>query len=240
MKQYYKIAGLTVEMDSFGRTAEQALPYVIAESTKADIKIESDLRNYKATYPDTPEEVLEYVATGRDFYTKLIDHSGIMLHASAVAMDGKAYLFSADSGIGKSTHAWLWRQVFGDERVTVINDDKPALRLQDGAWYAYGTPWSGKTGLNKNMGCPLAGICLLERNQTNSIAPYVQSDIVFRIMKQTYRPKDALRSEKILTLIGSLLEKVPVWRLKCNMEPEAAYTAWEAMTGNVSELRPKE
>ena len=238
MERFYKIAGLTVQMDTFGRTEKLAEPYLCPEGP-ADLVIRSDREGVQAKNPTISASHCEYLASGASFYQQLMAFDGLLLHAAAVVVDGKAYLFTAPRKTGKSTHVQLWLDAFGD-RALILNEDKPALRRIDGKWYAFGTPWSGKTGLNKNMGCPLAGICLLERNQTNSIAPYVQSDIVFRIMKQTYRPKDALRSEKILTLIGSLLEKVPVWRLKCNMEPEAAYTAWEAMTGNVSELRPKE
>ena len=46
----------------------------------------------------------EYIYAGMEFYTKLLLHDGMMLHASAVAMEGKCYLFSAPSGTGKSTH----------------------------------------------------------------------------------------------------------------------------------------
>ena len=49
-----------------------------------------------------------------------------MLHSSAVVADGKAYLFTADSGTGKSTHTQLWPRMFGD-RAYILNDDKPAL-----------------------------------------------------------------------------------------------------------------
>jgi len=232
MYQYYRIAGLTVKMDTFGRTSELAFPYRMEPVSNADITIESGFRDFKEAHPHVPDEMLEYTVTGRDFYAKLIDFEGIMLHASAVAVDGRAYLFSANSGVGKSTHTGLWRRIFGDERVRIINDDKPALRLQNGVWYAYGTPWSGKYGLNLNLCYPLAGICFLERGQTNQIEPYIKNDIVFQFLKQTYRPKDAQRSDKALSLIGDLLDKIPVWQMRCNVEPEAAYTAWEAMTGN--------
>ena len=136
MYQYYRIAGLTVKMEAFGFTRDLAQPYGIAPCSQADITIEVDFQDLKTAYPDAPEEIFEYLVTGRDFYTKLIEHSGMMLHASAIAVDGRAYLFSADSGVGKTTHTRLWRQVFGDEKVTIINDDKPALRLRDGTWYA--------------------------------------------------------------------------------------------------------
>ena len=64
----------------------------------------------------------EYYCSAYRFYTQLVDFSGLMLHSSAVIMDGRAYLFSAPSGTGKSTHTQLWLDVFGD-RATILNDD---------------------------------------------------------------------------------------------------------------------
>lgn len=78
----------------------------------------------------------------------------------------------ADSSVGKSTHTGLWRQVFGDERVKILNDDKPALRFEKGIWYAYGTPWSGKYGMNLNLRYPVAGICFLKQGAQNKIESY--------------------------------------------------------------------
>ncbi len=232
MYQYYKIAGLTVKMDTFGRTAEQALPYRIGACDPADITIEPAYQLIKALRPDAEDDLCEYVASGRVFYRSLLAFDGMLLHACAIAVDGKAYLFSADSGTGKSTHAGLWRQLLGDERVRILNDDKPALRREDGIWYVYGTPWSGKHPLNLNLRCPLAGICFLERSDANQIQPYTKNDIVFRFVKQSYWSKKASIQEKTLGLIGSLLETTPVWQLSCNMEPEAAVLAYKAMTGN--------
>lgn len=232
MYHYYKIADLTVKMNTFGRTADLAFPYRIEPCSQVDITIDPGYQILKAFQPDADDELCEYLASGRVFYRNLIAFDGMMLHASAIAIDGKAYLFSADSGTGKSTHVGLWRQVFGDERVRIINDDKPALRLENGTWYVYGTPWSGKYGLNLNLRYPLAGICFLERGQTNKIQPYTKSDIVFRFLKQTYRSKKVDIQEKTLSHIGSLLEKVPVWQLECNMEQEAAMLAYRAMTGS--------
>ena len=78
-------------------------------------------------------------------------------------MDGEAYIFTAVSGTGKSTHAMLWREVFG-ERVRMINDDKPLIRITpEGKAVVYGTPWDGKHHLSKNSAFPLKAICWLTR-----------------------------------------------------------------------------
>lgn len=229
MHQYYHIAGLTVEMNTFGRTEQLAQPYCIEAGTAVDITIPSNFEILKQQRPGISDDTSEYISTGRSFYQKLIDFDGFMLHASAIAVDGKAYLFSANSGMGKSTHTNLWRQVLGEDRVLFINDDKPALRRKNGIWYAHGTPWSGKNGLNQNLCCPIAGICFLERSETNRIRPYEKPDIIFQFLKQTYRFVDRQTNEKLLLMIGSLVESVNIWQLECNMDPQAALMAYNTI-----------
>ncbi len=229
MEQYYKIANLLVKMDSFGRTVAQAEKY-LAEPGEPDVVIRSNRGLVKERAPHLSDDDCEYLATGGSFYQQLLSFDGMMLHASAVVMDGKAYLFTANSGTGKSTHTGLWLRQFG-ERAWLLNDDKPALRLENGLWYAYGTPWSGKHDLSRNEGAVLAGICCLSRGETNSICPLDTKTAIFRILEQTARPPVYQLREKLLELMDSLITKVPIWTMACNMEPEAALMSYQAMSG---------
>ena len=95
-------------------------------------------------YPHLTPDEWEYIQTGLVFACKLLDFNGFCLHASAVALENRAVLFSGPCGIGKSTHTNLWQQYFGPDRAVIINDDKPALRLIKGTFYAYGTPGAAK------------------------------------------------------------------------------------------------
>lgn len=231
MKQYYKVAGLIVEMDTFGRGADQAFPYLIEYSGEPDIVITSNWESKKKDYPGLCDGDGEYLATGFSFYKQLLNFDGMMLHSSAVMMDGKAYLFSADCGTGKSTHTSIWRKTFGEDRALILNDDKPALRLENGIWYAYGTPWSGKTPQNINARVPLEGIAVIERAENNSIEPFGGIEAVQELLKQTARPRDMEFRIKILELLDKLIAMVPIWKLRCNMEAEAAIVSYEAMSG---------
>lgn len=231
MEQYYKIAGLTVKMDTFGRTETQAIPFRTIKQNNVDIHVTSEFQQVKAQYPELSDDGCEVLGTGRNFYLKLLDFNGMMLHSCALVLDGKAYLFSAESGTGKSTHVCVWRQVFGDDKVRVLNDDKPALRLEDGVWYAYGTPWSGKSGQNLNLRVPLAGIAMLERGEKNEITPFSGRDAVSAVFRQCSKTKDPIQRMKILELLDKLMTQVPIWKLRCNMDPEAAIVAYEAMSG---------
>ena len=235
MAQYYRITGLTVEMDSFGRTVTQAKPYLI-EPAKPDIVISSDWHSLQENQPHLSKEDCEYIVTGSSFYNQLLNFDGMMLHASAVMLDGWAYLFSAPSGTGKSTHTALWRKVFGEEKALILNDDKPALRLENGRFYAYGTPWSGKTDMNLNRRVPLAGICMLGRGESNEIEPFAGAQAVHALLEQTVRPKNAEKTVKLLELMDKLFAEVPVWKMRCNMDPQAARVSYEAMSAARKEV----
>jgi len=230
MTQYYKIANLTVAMDSFGRTVEQAKPYLTEAAGDADIIIQSDWKALQAAQPHLSDEDCEYLVTGGSFYRQLLNFDGMMLHSSAVVRDGKAYLFTAPCGTGKSTHTRLWLESFPD--AFILNDDKPALRLENGKFFAYGTPWSGKTAQNQNIRVELGGICILRRGVENKITPYSGRAAIHDILEQTVRPRDPALMGKLLELLDSLVQTVPVLKLECNMEPEAALVSYNAMKGN--------
>ena len=171
---------------------------------------------------------LDRAAIQRKFADYLFGHNILLCHGSTVAVDGKAYLFTAKCGTGKSTHTRLWREVFGD-RARMVNDDKPFLILTENGVLACGAPWSGKHGLDTNITVPLAGICILERGPENIIRPIPAKEAVFMLLQQSNRPQDPRRMPKYLELLDKLSQQVTFYRLACNMSPEAALVAYEAM-----------
>ena len=230
MEKDYLIAGLRVRMDTFGRTEEQAEFYATDTVGEPDMIIAHGAEYFQQLYPHLDLDACEYLATGSYFYNRLLKYDAMLLHSSAVVMDGYAYLFSAPCGTGKSTHTSMWRQAFGEERTLMLNDDKPVLRLEDGRWYAYGTPWSGKTSLNLNMRVPVGGVCMLARGQTNEIVPFGGMQALREILEQTARPQLPERRNQLLGLLDKLLNMVPVWKLKCTPTPEAALVSQKAMS----------
>lgn len=228
MTEFYSVAGLTVAMDTFGRTLRQAIPYRCHEK-KADIIIRSDPEALRAQQPHLSWEDCEYLSTGASFYRQLLNYGGMLLHASAVVVDGRAYLFFGPSGIGKSTHTGLWLSLFGS-RAYILNDDKPALRRIGGIWYAFGTPWSGKHDLSVNTGVPVAGLCLLEQAKENAVTPFGGKAAIFALLEQTLRPAEAALQEKLLELLDGLMTSVPLWKMGCNRELQAAKLAYDTMS----------
>ena len=226
----YRIADLTVEMHTFGRTFIQSQPYWYDanQEESADIIIQSKWKEYQEYYPYCDKDLSEYMSTGSQFYWKLIDHGGMMLHSSAVMVDGYVYLFSAPSGTGKSTHTALWLQYLG-EREKIINDDKPAIRVIGEKAYVYGTPWSGKTDLNLNVRGELAGIAVVKRSEANQIRRLNKKESIFALLDQTTRSRKEERVERLFQVMETIIQTVPIYELSCNMELEAAKVAYETM-----------
>ena len=195
------------------------------------------------------DEYLETLAVYRKICDRMPERDTFLFHCSAVAMDGKAYLFTAPSGTGKSTHTRLWREVFGD-RAVMINDDKPLLHVasesaqtgKDGTLaqpqvLVYGTPWDGKHRLSTNTVVPVAGICLLERGEENYVERIAKEEAFPRLLQQTYRPQSPVALMKTMELLEAVASNVPLYRLRCNMELEAARVAFEGMnTENKGEV----
>jgi len=172
--------------------------------------------------------VVTMLADTRENVTISTPYNGLMLHASAAALGGRAYLFSGPCGRGKSTHTRLWQQTFG-EAVQVFNDDKPALRRLDGRWYAYGTPWCGKDGINLNQKWPLGGICFLEKSQENRIRRLSAAEALPLILAQTTYRLPPQYMELLLASLDSLLREIPVFLLENRSEEAAARLSFETM-----------
>lgn len=175
-----------------------------------------------------PEAYLETLAVYRKLADRLLERDILLMHGSAVAVDGRGYLFTAPSGTGKSTHTRLWREYFGS-RAVMINDDKPLLRITDEGVTVYGTPWDGKHRLSTNCAVPLQGICILKRAGSNQLKPADRRMAYPVVVQQTNRPLYPEGMRVTLQLIDRLLQRIPVYELYCNMEVEAAGVAYDGM-----------
>ena len=77
----------------------------------------------------------------------------------------------------------------------------------------------------------LSGIAVLERSDINEIRPFAGAEAIHAILNQVVRPHDMASRIKLLELLDKLVTDVPVWKLCCNMEPEAAVVSYKAMSG---------
>ncbi len=226
----------------FESTYQYFADYVTSEMPDYSFEIadnDIDFERKKAAREDELEGIpyrkfsdayLETIAVQRKVTQILLDHDVLLFHGSVIAVDGEAYLFTAKSGTGKSTHTRLWREMLGN-RAVMVNDDKPFLEFAGEKVYAHGSPWNGKHHLGENICVPLKAICILERGDTNQIRQIAPADALMMLMQQSSRPASREKMPKYMDMIDQLTQRVAFYRLQCNMDPEAARVAWAGMRG---------
>lgn len=186
-------------------------------TTDEDILAEQDL-DYSLSY-------LETLAVYRKISEKMIDYDTFLIHGSALSINNEAILFIGKSGTGKSTHSRLWREVFKD-KVTMINDDKPLVKITKEGPVIYGTPWDGKHHLSTNISCPLKVVVHIRQSENNKLTP---SDNYVDVVKQVYKPKKISRINHSLELVNEMLKSVDLYTMQCNMEDEAAKICYQGI-----------
>ena len=175
-----------------------------------------------------PPPFLERTAIQYTFAQELLSRDVLLLHGSTVAVDGRAYLFTAPCGTGKSTHTRLWTALFGS-RAVMVNDDKPFITIRPEGIFASGSPWCGKHGLGSNITVPLAGICLLSRGSENRIEPADAQTLLPVLLAQGCPPESSALLPRYEALMAELARRTPLWQLACTQDISAAQTASQAM-----------
>ena len=243
MKHTYRFAELNIGVTSVHDEIHSLCSDYLADGAEAVFDVETDQGDIDYEFARSAREdeyegrpvrrftdsYLETLAVYRKIAEKMPCYDTLLFHGSCVAVDGKGYLFAASSGTGKSTHTRLWRQLLGS-RAVMINDDKPLIRIKEDGAVIFGTPWDGKHRLSTNTGVPLKGLCILERAGKNSIRRISASEAFPMLLQQAYRPQDADAMDRTLALLDRLAASVPLWRLGCNMDIEAAKVAYRAMS----------
>lgn len=232
----YKIADLIVEYQAkFDITNKRSEKYRYNENKNdrnfkiiaSDESIKKEMEEDELLTP----ELAEYMIIGTNFYKGLLNYKGCLLHSSAVVIDNEAYLFSADCGVGKSTHTSLWLKYLSKKNPYILNDDKPAIRIMDDGIYVYGTPFSGKHDISQNTKAKLKGICFIERGNKNSIKRLQPKEAVTLFFEQTVRKLTKEQMLKLLDIMDIILKEIPIYKLYCDMSEEAVQLSYKTMRG---------
>ena len=96
------------------------------------------------------------------------------LHASFIAFQNKAILFSAPSGTGKSTQADLWQKYV--RGVEIINGDRAIIGIEDNGVKAYGLPFCGTSKITLNQSFNLSTIVILRQGKINKLIELAAKD----------------------------------------------------------------
>ena len=238
-----KIAGRVAAVTSrFDSTRDYCGRYLTEEAAEFDLAAapEDLLREQELADLEADEEglkrrrfsepFLERAVIQRKLAEKLLTFDTLLFHGSSVAVDGEGFLFTAACGTGKSTHTRLYREVFGS-RAVMVNDDKPFLKLTAEGVVLCGSPWSGKHGLDTNVEVPLKGICILERGSENTIRLITQEEAAPMLLHQSGAPLEEGMLPQFHALVDRLGRSVPLWKMQCTKDPEAARVSHTAMSG---------
>jgi len=234
--QRFMVAGLSLGFNTRFSSAMEKLFAGYSDKGRADADSVlildpkpwiKDIVDKTGQAPETAEFYAASIALG-DILPK---YRRLQTHGVAIEYEGKAYIFSAPSGTGKSTRAFLWQKYLGENNVAIVNGDKPVLWFKDDEVLACGSPWSGKEGLEKNVCVPLGGICLLHRSAANIIRRAGSQEFFDFYANQVQLPKAPDSMLSALSLIEELYAKVPIFTLENDMSEQGVKVAFEALTG---------
>ena len=152
-----------------------------------------------------------------------------MFHSAYIEWQGRAILFTAPSGTGKSTQADLWCRHQG---AGLINGDRAIVRLDGDTVLACGVPFCGSSGVTKNVSLPLAAIVYLTQAPENRVTVLAGFEAFRRVWEGCNvnvwnREELSAASEYVL----EALSRVPVYRLDCRPEPAAVDALRQVLEG---------
>ncbi len=205
-------------------------PEFTVSATKADIEAERGSSGQPAAY-------CEFACIYRKLCLELTIRGCFLMHSAMLELGGVAYAFLGKSGAGKSTHMRLWLSRFRSD-AHVINGDKPIIRMEQNdaggsRFMAYGTPWSGKEGLYSNAHAPLGAMCFIEQAPSCSIVKLSSDETTTRLMHQLLIPRDSVGVVKLMSMVGSLIDSVPAYLLRCDISDRAVQLSYSAMVKGI-------
>lgn len=173
---------------------------------------------------------LETLAVYRKISTALLDYDVFLMHGAVISDGRDAYMFTAKSGTGKTTHIKKWLDQL--EQAYVVNGDKPLIRVEGDQIIACGTPWCGKENMGTNTKAPLKAIVLMERGEDNEIHEITFGQAFNFLLQQTYQPDGAENLKKTLKLFSQLKGRVKFYHFAFNnMKDDCFDIAYKTLTG---------
>ena len=224
-----EIADIVIEL-------EAKHPYVssLVEEYKTDLQTDFYVDATDAEIKDAEIRYSEpdYAAESIAIYSKIADliprYDAILMHGAAIAEKDNAYLITAPSGVGKTTHVNNWLASFGEE-VHILNGDKPIIRYFDGVPFVCGTPWRGKERLGVKEKKRLGAIVIFRRGEKNRAVRVKPEEVSARLLSQIYVPRGIAEMQMALSILDKLLSDVPLIVAECNMEKSSASVVRDAI-----------
>ncbi len=218
-----EIAGICVGIDnkydfikqiSQGFIVDKA-PLFIVNATDSEIMAEAvgEYASFKPCH-------LEPAVIHRKIAECAAEYGILVFHGVALKEKEKGYLFTARSGVGKSTHAALWTAAFSG--VEYINGDKPFLKVNDEGIFLCGSPWQGKENYGANTSAPLSAIAFIRRASENKTYKIDKDKALIELISQIYLPKDSRARAAVMLMASKIISSIPLYVIECNTDISAA------------------
>lgn len=183
----------------------------------------------------TPEQV-EYLELGPRVCDALLPYGRILFHGAAILWRGRVWVFTANSGTGKTTQYMLWKLCFGSE-IKILNGDKPLLEFRKDGILVHPSPWRGKEGLGSLDAAPLGGIILLEQSEENRMRRMLPAEAAGPLLTQLlFTRKNADDVRAACALEERLLAQVPVWLLQNRGDAASAALCRDTLMGRKHDI----
>lgn len=175
---------------------------------------------------NTAEQLaLEYL--GQMMPAVMLNHEALTFHGVLMEHEGRGIILSADSGVGKTTHARLWRDC---EQALILNGDRAVCKKADGVWTGCGLPWSGTSGEHINRSVSIAALVVLERGEKNEAQRITGLEAFGSMWPNVLHPEwDETLTDTALKLADDFLCAIPVIRLCCRPDSDAVQTLKRAL-----------
>jgi len=230
----YSLADYKIEFDSTYNTFKRfCAEYECSDEPDFNIIVSPEDVLYEESVAEGTfgKAYLETLAFYRKLANILPSKNAFLLHSALFDVEGTGVAFAAHSGTGKTTHMLLWQKLLGD-KMKIINGDKPIIRFfenEPDTPYGYGTPWNGKEKYGCNSKTKVKHICFIERSETNSCEKMQDDDLVDRILNQIDVPRTPMDAIAAMQLIDRFIKSCESWKIKCNMDIEAAEIAYNTI-----------
>jgi hypothetical protein len=153
------------------------------------------------------------------FYSHISLQKALLLHASAVYYKKKAVIFTAASGVGKTTQAELWQE---HKDAAIMNGDKVFLTKESEKIVAWGSPWNGSSPYAQNIGAEVAAIVVLEQAEENNIRKLSGMELLEKFASHVFIPGWDSRCESaVLDFLDEVLAGTDVYLLRCGPNEDA-------------------
>lgn len=163
---------------------------------------------------------------GLQFYMHgvLLRHNSFLVHGVALQYKKtKGLLFSAASGVGKTTHTTFWAENFGAE---ILNGDSPIIKLIDGKPFIYGSPWCGTSNITVNKVIQLDAVVIISHGEENKIRKLNKFEALGYFLPHMRRPSWDEESTNIcLDYCETIINTISIYKLECLPDSDAAEVA---------------